>query len=122
MFFLNNTKQHKFLDFKTLMVKNYMNTSYYPNKQKAREIPYVNEQRHGVAIWWHSNGNKWQIMPYTKGQIHGLVTVQHLCGSLSWIQKWHQNQWVWEMHFPSKKQIPEDVEVELFFHATPELI
>ena len=101
-------------------MKTEIKTGTWLNGQKWHEIPYVNGKRHGLAIWWHDNGNKWQIMPYTKGQIHGLVTVQHLCGSLLWIRKFHQNQWVWEMRFPSKKQIPENAEVELFFHKTSE--
>ena len=83
----------------------------YPNGQKRYETPYVNGQINGFAIWWHINGQR-----------HGLVAGWFSDGSLSWIRKWHQDQRVWGMNFTSQEQIPEDAEVELFFHETPELL
>ena len=71
-------------------------TETFFNGQKWREIPYVNGQRHGIEIYWHFDG------------LLGFVT------------KWNQDQKVWEMNFSSQEQIPEDVEVELFFHEIPE--
>ena len=96
-------------------------TETFFNGQKWREIPYVNGQRHGLAIWWHENGQKKLEIPYVNGQAHGLVTWWFSDGSLRYVEKMHQDQKVWGIYFIYQEQIPEDAEVELFFHETPEL-
>ena len=96
-----------------------LSTWWHENGQKWREIPYINNQRHGIANWWHKNGHKRCEIPYVNGQVHGVVTWRHSNGSLKYFEKWHQGQWAWEMSFSSQEQIPEDAEVELFFHETP---
>ena len=97
-------------------------TDTWTNGQKQHEIPHINNQRHGLATWWYDNGQKWTKTHYVNGQLHGLETGWFSDGSLSWIRKWHQDQLVWEISFPLKEHISEDVEVELFFHETTELI
>ena len=96
-------------------------TWWHDNGQKLSEIPYVNGQMHGLAIWLYPNGQKMYETPYTNGQIHGLCTGWLSDSVLRYVQKWHQDQKVWEMNLYSKEQISEDAEVELFFHETPEL-
>ena len=99
-----------------------LETWWHPNGKKWHEIPYVNGQRHGIEIWWHENGQKWREIPYVNGQIHGLVTGWLSDSSLSWIRKWHQDQLVWEINFPSQEQIFENAEVELFMYETNNII
>ena len=90
-------------------------TSTWLNGQKMHETPYVNGQRHGLEIWWHLNGQKRHETPYVNGQIHGLATWWYFDGSLRYVEKWHQSQIVWRIHFPSKGEIPENAEMELCF-------
>ena len=97
-------------------------TGWYENGQKQYEIPYVNGQQHGIETWWYSHGQKWHEIPYVNGQLHGFETWWFSGGSLSTARKRHQDQLVWEINLYSKEQIPEDAEVELFFHETPEVI
>ena len=121
-------------------------TDTWSNGQKQHETPYVNGQRHGRATWWHESGQKWtetpyvngqehgietywypngqksHEIPYVNGQVHGLYTEWFSDGSLRYVEKMHQDQLVWEINLYSKEQIPEDAEVELFFHETPEVI
>ena len=93
----------------------------WTNGKKRREIPYVNGQRHGLATLWYLNGQKNLETPYVNGQKRGLDTGWFSDGSLGYVEKWHQDQKVWSMNFPFKGEIPENAEVELFFHETPEL-
>ena len=97
-------------------------TGTWPNGQKRCTIPYVNGQRYGLEAWWYDNGQKWSEIPYTNGQAHGLMIWWRSNGYLRFIEKRHQGQKVWEISFPFQEQIPEDAEVELFFHETLELI
>ena len=101
-------------------MKTKIKTDTYLNKQKRYEIPFVNGQVHGIATGWYSSGQKWREIPHINGQLHGLETLWHSDGSLSTVQKWNQDQKVWEISFSSKGEIPEDAEVELFFHETSE--
>ena len=102
-------------------MKTEIRTYTYPHGQKWREIPYVHGQRNGLEAWWYSNGKKRREIPYVNGQLHGLETWWFSDGSLYFVTKRHQGQLVWEISFSSKGEIPEDAEVELFFHETPEL-
>ena len=102
--------------------KHGISTWWYENGQKQCEIPYINGQVHGLEIWLNENGQKRCEIPYVNGQKHGLAIWWHLYGSLGFVRKWHQSQEVWRIQFPSQEQISEDVELELFFHETPELI
>ena len=95
---------------------------WYENGKKKREIPYVKGKKHGLATWWNENGQKWYETPYVNGQVHGFVAGRFSDGSLSNVQKWHQDQLTWGIRFPPQGQIFENAEVELFFHETPELI
>jgi len=45
---------------------------YYSNGQLHYEIPYVNDQRHGVVRDYYSNGQLRFETPYVNGQLHGV--------------------------------------------------
>jgi len=46
-------------------------THYYENGNKASETPYVNNQIHGLEIWWYENGKKWDEIPHKNNIEHG---------------------------------------------------
>jgi len=46
-------------------------TSYYPSGNKMFEDTYINDKIHGLGIWWHSNGGKWDEATYKNNIEHG---------------------------------------------------
>ena len=44
-------------------------TKYWFNGQKAGEVPYINDQVHGVATFWHNDGSLWEISKWHEGEL-----------------------------------------------------
>jgi len=46
---------------------------YYNNGKKAYETPYINDNRHGLEIWWYKNGNKYSETTFKNDIEHGTI-------------------------------------------------
>jgi antitoxin component YwqK of YwqJK toxin-antitoxin module len=106
---------------------------HYDNGQIMFETPWVNDQKHGIARYWHENGQLWWEIPYVNGQEHGIQKRWHSNGQLEYeipwvngqqhgiekfwkedsklwsIEKWHQDQRVINIEFDP---IPGDSKME----------
>lgn len=64
----------------------------YDNGQLMYEIPYHQNQKHGIEKWWHSNGELQSEHLYHKGQLHGIVKWWHRNGRLEHETTYYEGQ------------------------------
>jgi antitoxin component YwqK of YwqJK toxin-antitoxin module len=91
---------------------------YWFNEQKQYEFSYVNEKRHGIETWWHSNGQKWIERTWVNGDMHGINTWWYSNDSLGYVSKWNQGQFVVGFEFKIS-EVPQGKvpEIDILFNA-----
>lgn len=55
---------------------------YYPSGVLKQNEPFLQNQRHGLATYWHPNGVKYADIPWYRGQKHGRFKLFRQNGSL----------------------------------------
>jgi len=72
---------------------------HYTNGQLHWEIPYLNDQLHGIARAWHSNGQLAYETPFVNDQRHGIRKHWKEDGMLWSIEKFHRDQRLIDIEF-----------------------
>ena len=72
---------------------------YHKNENKMREIPLLNEKRHGLARWWHSDGKLFKKANYKNGHKHGFSLWWWCDGSIFLFECWHKNTLMVDFEF-----------------------
>jgi antitoxin component YwqK of YwqJK toxin-antitoxin module len=55
---------------------------HYPSGLLKQKEPFLKNQRHGLATYWHPNGVKYADIPWYRGQKHGRFKLFRQNGSL----------------------------------------
>ncbi len=72
--------------------QNRVEITNHSNGMVISKIPYMNDKKHGLEIWWYEDGTKWTEAMWKAGKMHGLERWWHEDGTKSYERMWRDDK------------------------------